>query len=100
MTLPLFILTGRSRKGAWIEIERFCKGMITLGSRSRKGAWIEIIQLFAYLPLPIVAPVRERGLKSAAEARLHIWLVVAPVRERGLKFKLLLLLLSCLMSLP
>ena len=33
----------------------------------------------------MVAPVRERGLKSAAEALLPANEKVAPVRERGLK---------------
>ena len=57
--------TGRSRKGAWIEIE---------GGN-------EFDNLVA-----AVAPVRERGLKSSCIARSFASRLVAPVRERGLKF--------------
>ena len=32
--------------------------------RSRKGAWIEMFVVACYHPLAAVAPVRERGLKS------------------------------------
>ena len=35
----------------------------------------------------IVAPVRERGLKFLARCSCQRWDCVAPVRERGLKFK-------------
>ena len=34
--------TGRSRKGAWIEIEYSRRITLTDFCRSRKGAWIEI----------------------------------------------------------
>ena len=76
--------------------------------RSREGAWIEINNKTG-LPLPqnLVAPVRERGLKSSTDgavsydtsrSREGAWIeicvnqhfnnsaLVAPVRERGLKF--------------
>ena len=32
--------------------------------RSREGAWIEIVDANAYMWVLLVAPVRERGLKS------------------------------------
>ena len=34
-------------------------------SRSREGAWIEISIIYIYIVPAVVAPVRERGLKSA-----------------------------------
>ena len=75
-------------------------------SRSREGAWIEMLEELAALHEIIVAPVRERGLKS--EYRLYkgwgiyrsregawieiflklamlVLIMLAPVRERGLK---------------
>ena len=57
-------------------------------SRSREGAWIEILRIVRRYSLVMVAPVRERGLKSFA-CKLYISTSdVAPVRERGLKCKL------------
>ena len=78
--------------------------------RSRKGAWIEIQREFAAALGLSVAPVRERGLKSAkrlsgrhctcrsrkgawieicpqrSKVDINVSLWVAPVRERGLKY--------------
>ena len=55
-------------------------------SRSRKGAWIEIGDSGNMSKNRVVAPVRERGLKSHCTERLITNYFVAPVRERGLKF--------------
>ena len=82
--------------------------MVTNNSRSREGAWIEICSIYAADSKQLVAPVRERGLKSHCKSktalrgvgrsregawieitsvRAAIGLVsVAPVRERGLKW--------------
>ena len=38
------------------------------GGRSREGAWIEILLPSGNLCVPLVAPVRERGLKSYVDA--------------------------------
>ena len=54
--------------------------------RSRKGAWIEIPLLRIKLKLSIVAPARERGLKSERLLFEHFQAMVAPARERGLKY--------------
>ena len=35
-------MTGRSRKGAWIEIDKYTIKFTIGNGRSRKGAWIEI----------------------------------------------------------
>ena len=40
------------------------EGRQALRRRFRKGAWIEIVVLVGALSASIVAPVRERGLKS------------------------------------
>ena len=75
--------------------------------RSRKGAWIENDGKIIYPSRRKVAPVRERGLKTAGQSlptlnddsrsrkgawieKLKLWKgrtlrLVAPVRERGLK---------------
>ena len=58
------IIRCRSREGAWIEIPCICHEI------SKQG---------------IVAPVRERGLKSCPHMRHNKVAPVAPVRERGLK---------------
>ena len=55
----------RSREGAWIEISPLAKAKIAGTGRSREGAWIEILLLRIKLKLSIVAPARERGLKSS-----------------------------------
>ena len=40
--MQIINLTGRSRKGAWIEINVWSNVEVGILSRSRKGAWIEI----------------------------------------------------------
>ena len=35
---------GRSRKGAWIEMQALADGLGITVRRSRKGAWIEMLQ--------------------------------------------------------
>ena len=47
--LPLKHLLGRSREGAWIEIDGNVTISVGGGSRSREGAWIEISLIF-YAP--------------------------------------------------
>ena len=62
-------LARRSRKGAWIEIvDKFAPPTTSIG-RSRKGAWIEIRRLDAIPLYGLVAPVRERGLKLLVNVR-------------------------------
>ena len=55
---------GRSREGAWIEINVGTQGITYGEGRSREGAWIEIWIIQALLNGTGVAPARERGLKS------------------------------------
>ena len=80
---------GRSREGAWIEMER--TSMISSSNvlgRSREGAWIEIIcAVLGCGGGKSVAPVRERGLKLLRLIVICIAARVAPVRERGLKLQ-------------
>ena len=75
----------RSRKGAWIEIHWKNITRTARCGRSRKGAWIEILARKKSSCLLQVAPVRERGLKSAEYGQCEPGRYVAPVRERGLK---------------
>ena len=112
---------GRSRKGAWIEMQIDLNNSSKSLCRSRKGAWIEISQLQFYLQPAPVAPVRERGLKSqhmsdqrakAGRSRKGAWIEihildikslnieVAPVRERGLKYQSITIMGLPLPSLP
>ena len=53
--------------------------------RSREGARIEISSLSKKASMNLVAPARERGLKSYPCAIPAKSAVVAPARERGLK---------------
>ena len=78
-------LGGRSREGAWIEIER---GELMFPSdvgRSREGAWIEIFSAICSGGCATVAPARERGLKYCVPPIPLIIIAVAPASERGLK---------------
>ncbi len=54
----------RSRKGAWIEIAARHAATVANQRRSRKGAWIEMSMRLSLAIRLLVAPVRERGLKS------------------------------------
>ena len=97
----------RSREGAWIEITVENVMLYLTEGRSREGAWIEMICIGLRSLFLVVAPVRERGLKSCiaicvgwlgiCRSREGAWIemsthgsasrgrAVAPVRERGLK---------------
>ena len=56
-------MVGRSREGAWIEINFVSYRQLSGKCRSREGAWIEI-DLITKMPFScFVAPARERGLK-------------------------------------
>ena len=59
-------------------------------SRSREGAWIEIRAEVLSAGYILVAPARERGLKSA-ELYKFFKDDVAPARERGFKSQQILL---------
>ena len=72
------VMIGRSREGAWIEISATSACFCCALGRSREGAWIEI-------------EFRNRKLEKSS---------VAPARERGLKFKLLIMPLCVMLSLP
>ena len=54
----------RSREGAWIEIAVPPPVNVIADSRSREGAWIEIGKQSDVKQFLVVAPARERGLKS------------------------------------
>ena len=88
--MPLLVMIlwikGRSREGAWIEMHVESCVYYDLPCRSREGAWIEIFDSCAYVARYVVAPVRERGLKSVLYRVSRKETGVAPVRERGLKY--------------
>ena len=65
-----------------------CIGRLSLflASRSRKGAWIEINRIDVNVIPQTVAPARERGLKFFGYDFRSDRRLVAPARERGLKF--------------
>ena len=80
-------LIGRSREGAWIEINSAVYSLLIAQRRSREGAWIEIWCHSEQLHQEgNVAPARERGLKCNVPWQLLRWSFVAPARERGLKY--------------
>ena len=62
-TYSPIISLGRSREGAWIEINVTAPTTLKPYGRSREGAWIEIPEFVGSSLKPGVAPVRERGLK-------------------------------------
>ena len=93
-------MTSRSREGAWIEISISALTTHAAASRSREGAWIEMPTLAAKQKIQLVAPVRERGLKSVLQKIYYPIPIVAPVRERGLKFCFLMIKNKSAMSLP
>ena len=61
--------------------------LLPLAGRSREGAWIEMDMFDFYWPsFAQVAPARERGLKFMVKRVAIVPLMVAPARERGLKY--------------
>ena len=64
--------------------------LVKMIGRSREGAWIEIELLRVCAEELEVAPVRERGLKLNNRLLQRHHLPVAPVRERGLKLAIFL----------
>ena len=60
-------------------------GIRLVGGRSREGAWIEIEAVLFYIQQKHVAPARERGLKFEDTIKPDLQVNVAPARERGLK---------------
>ena len=68
-------MVGRSREGAWIEIHHSNLQRLHRRGRSREGAWIEIPICVSISNVLIVAPVRERGLKSCLlNSAVNSWL--------------------------
>ncbi len=81
-------MMGRSREGAWIEMLRQAFMLQRYYGRSREGAWIEMDFPNMLGKMIIVAPVRERGLKSsvataltksvASRSREGAWIEISP----------------------
>ena len=84
---PKDLTCRRSREGAWIEMARTLEGSSPNSGRSREGAWIEMLAQYHFTTALVVAPARERGLKSFRR-RVGVGqrINVAPARERGLKY--------------
>ena len=52
---------------------KYSIGKVSANGRSRKGAWIEIDNTGYARQVPRVAPVRERGLKLRSEQHYAEW---------------------------
>ena len=86
INLPIYhIRACRSRKGAWIEIPQSPTLLLSTASRSRKGAWIEIRKLWKRSRSGASRSRKGAWIEIHEVALEHITLLVAPVRERGLK---------------
>ena len=83
------MFNGRSREGAWIEINYSPLLEMIHKSRSREGAWIE---------MPTLDEADYEAADAVGRSREGAWIemptqqtsarpsIVAPVRERGLKY--------------
>ena len=78
------------------DFENRLQGM----GRALTGAWIETILEHDFERIPVVAPLRGRGLKPPRSACSFCPYHVAPLRGRGLKLLFGLDLLNEALSLP